>query len=45
MALIILVGIFLMQFDHAQQISFDQVLLGVLPILITSFAYPLGNRK
>lgn len=45
MSLIILVGIFLMQFDHAQQIAFDQVLLGVIPILIASFAYPLGNRK
>ncbi len=45
MSLIILLGIVLMQMEHAKQLSFENVLLGVVPILIASFAYPLGNRK
>lgn len=45
MSIIILIGIILMQVEHAQQISPKQVLLGVIPVLIASFAYPLGNRK
>ncbi|HLR71458.1 MAG TPA: multidrug resistance efflux transporter family protein [Pseudogracilibacillus sp.] len=45
MSLLILLGIFLMQFEHAQQISIENVLLGVVPVLVASFAYPLGNRK
>src|SRR5699024_1431730 len=31
--------------EHAQQISIENVLLGVVPVLVASFAYPLGNRK
>lgn len=45
MSMIILLGIVLMQMEHAKQLSFENVLLGVVPILIASFAYPLGNRK
>jgi drug/metabolite transporter (DMT)-like permease len=45
MSLIILIGIVLMQMEHAKQLSFENLLLGVLPILVASFAYPLGNRK
>lgn len=45
MSLIILVGIILMQLEHAQRISFEHLFLGVIPVLIASFAYPLGNRK
>ena len=45
MSLIILLGIVLMQLEHAKQLSFENLLLGVVPILIASFAYPLGNRK
>lgn len=45
MSLFILLGVFLMQFQQAQQISLDEVLLGIIPVLIASFAYPLGNRK
>lgn len=45
MSIIILLGIVLMQMEHAKQLSLENVLLGVVPILIASFAYPLGNRK
>ena len=45
MSVIILAGILLMQFEHARHIPFKLVLLGVIPVLIASFAYPLGNRK
>jgi drug/metabolite transporter (DMT)-like permease len=45
MSLIILLGIALMQLEHAKQLSLESLLLGIIPILIASFAYPLGNRK
>lgn len=45
MSLFILLGVFLMQFEQAQRISIEEVLLGIIPVLIASFAYPLGNRK
>lgn len=42
---IVLVGIVLMQLEHAQQMTMSTVLLGMLPILVAAFMYPLGNRK
>ncbi|WP_238652560.1 multidrug resistance efflux transporter family protein [Paenibacillus piscarius] len=45
LSLIILAGVALLQADHARSIAPSQVLLGILPVLIASFAYPLGNRK
>lgn len=45
MSLIILLGVALMQMEHAKQLSLENVLYGIVPILIASFAYPLGNRK
>ena len=45
MSMIILLGIVLMQMEHAKQLSLENLLMGVVPILIASFAYPLGNRK
>src|SRR5699024_10854277 len=45
MSLIILLGIVLMQMEQAKEFSLENLLLGVIPILIASFAYPLGNRK
>ncbi|MFB5194314.1 multidrug resistance efflux transporter family protein [Neobacillus sp. KR4-4] len=45
MSLIILLGIILMQMEQANQISIGVISLGILPVLIASFAYPLGNRK
>jgi len=45
MSLGILAGIALMQVDQAQHISFGTLLLCIIPVLVASFAYPLGNRK
>ncbi|SIQ32025.1 Putative multidrug resistance efflux transporter [Priestia flexa] len=45
MALIILLGVAIMQIEHATTLSLVSVLLCTLPILVASFAYPLGNRK
>lgn len=45
MSLIILLGIVLMQFEYTKHLSVGTLLLGVTPVLIASFAYPLGNRK
>lgn len=45
MSLLILLGIILMQVEHAKSLPLESLLLGVIPVLIASFAYPLGNRK
>ena len=45
MSLIILVGIILMQVELATKLTTSTVLLGIIPVVIASFAYPLGNRK
>lgn len=42
---VILIGIFLIQVPQAQSVSFETLLLGILPVIIAAFAYPLGNRK
>lgn len=42
---IILVGVFIIQISHAQNVETSTLLLGIVPILIAAFAYPLGNRK
>ena len=34
-----------MQIEHAGHISRIEAALGFIPVLIASFAYPLGNRK
>ncbi|RNF38269.1 multidrug resistance efflux transporter family protein [Planococcus salinus] len=44
-SLIILVGIVLMQLQHASSLPTGVLLLGVLPVILAAFAYPLGNRK
>lgn len=44
-SLIILLGIFLMIFEEASNVSIFQTLLVIIPIIIAAFAYPLGNRK
>ena len=35
----------MMQLEYASSISLKHALLGIIPIIIASFAYPLGNRK
>lgn len=45
MSTIILLGILLMQMEHAGQLTSNEIGLGILPVVLASFAYPLGNRK
>jgi len=45
MSSIILLGIFLMQFEEAKNMSLLKILLGIVPVVLAAFAYPLGNRK
>ncbi len=45
MSMIILLGVSLMQMDQANELSTKELVLGVLPVIVASFAYPLGNRK
>lgn len=42
---IILIGIAIMQVKLASSVSVRDILLGVFPVLVAAFAYPLGNRK
>jgi len=44
-SLIILAGVCIMQSEHASSVSIIHVLLCVIPIIVSAFAYPLGNRK
>lgn len=43
--LFVLVGVFLMQLEHAVNISIKNSIFCVLAILVAAIAYPLGNRK
>ncbi|MCM3705410.1 MULTISPECIES: DMT family transporter [Cytobacillus] len=45
MSLVILLGVAVMQVEHASSISLRDTLLVIIPLIIASFAYPLGNRK
>ncbi|CAH8770525.1 multidrug resistance efflux transporter family protein [Paenibacillus dendritiformis] len=45
MSVLILLGIILMQVEQAQYLAAQHILLGVIPVIVASFAYPLGNRK
>ncbi|PEJ60656.1 hypothetical protein CN692_00760 [Bacillus sp. AFS002410] len=45
MSLLIIFGILLMQMELATKIAVSTVLIGILPVIIASFSYPLGNRK
>jgi hypothetical protein len=45
LSLIILIGIILMQVEQANHLSFIKIAFGIIPIIVASFAYPLGNRK
>ncbi|UOE92220.1 multidrug resistance efflux transporter family protein [Alkalihalobacillus sp. LMS39] len=44
-SLLIFLGIILIQLHHVQSVSLTMVLLGFLPVILATFAYPLGNRK
>jgi drug/metabolite transporter (DMT)-like permease len=45
MSSIILLGIFLMQIQQAKDISIWKAFVGIIPVIIAAFSYPLGNRK
>jgi Putative multidrug resistance efflux transporter len=45
MSLFIILGIILMQAELATKLSVSTVLFGLTPVIVASFAYPLGNRK
>ncbi|MEK5330213.1 DMT family transporter [Lysinibacillus sp. FSL W8-0992] len=42
---VILAGILLIQVPQAQSVPTKNLLLGILPVVVAAFAYPLGNRK
>ncbi len=42
--LVILIGIIVMQVEQSQSICTQDFLFGMLPVILASFAYPLGNR-
>src|SRR5690625_77176 len=42
---IILVGVFTMQIEHATAVPIIGVVLTIIPLLVSSVSYPLGNRK
>ena len=44
-SLIILAGVVLIQLPNAQNVKISTLLLGIMPVLLAAFAYPLGNRK
>lgn len=45
MTSIILFGVLLMQFQQVKDVSAPEALLGIIPVILAAFAYPLGNRK
>jgi len=44
-SLLILVGIILIQIPNTDSVNLRIIFLGILPVLVAAFAYPLGNRK
>jgi len=42
---VILIGVALIQQQQASVLSAKDIILGILPVIAASFAYPLGNRK
>ncbi|MGM8213122.1 DMT family transporter [Virgibacillus sp. W0430] len=44
-SIIIIVGVFTMQIEQASKVALSAVFLSVIPLLVSSVSYPLGNRK
>ncbi|MBM7649770.1 drug/metabolite transporter (DMT)-like permease [Bacillus ectoiniformans] len=42
---LIFIGVVLIQWQEAQELTIQLLLASVLPVVIAAFAYPLGNRK
>ncbi|KEO82425.1 multidrug resistance efflux transporter family protein [Tumebacillus flagellatus] len=45
MSCIILIGVGLIQAEHAGSITASDAWQGIVPVVVAAFAYPLGNRK
>lgn len=43
--LLIFIGVVLIQIPHAKNVNAQTLWLGITPVIIAAFAYPLGNRK
>lgn len=44
-SIIILAGVFIMQIEHASSVPVKTLILCTVALIISAFAYPLGNRK
>lgn len=44
-SLIIIIGVILTQIEHAESVPFKGLVLTIIPLIISSISYPLGNRK
>ncbi|WP_347551133.1 multidrug resistance efflux transporter family protein [Pseudalkalibacillus hwajinpoensis] len=42
---VILIGVVLIQQQNSRTLSTNEVVIGILPVIVAAFAYPLGNRK
>lgn len=42
---IIILGVFIMQLEHASKVPISGVMLTVLPLIVAAISYPIGNRK
>jgi drug/metabolite transporter (DMT)-like permease len=44
-SMLILIGVVLIQLQKAGSLTLSEALIGVMPVVLAAFAYPLGNRK
>jgi drug/metabolite transporter (DMT)-like permease len=44
-SILILIGVVLIQLQKADSLTLSEALIGVMPVVLAAFAYPLGNRK
>ncbi|WP_227935444.1 DMT family transporter [Alkalihalobacillus deserti] len=44
-SLLILFGVMLIQWQQANDLTVQMIIIGVSPVVLAAFAYPLGNRK
>ncbi|MFB4166012.1 multidrug resistance efflux transporter family protein [Alteribacillus sp. JSM 102045] len=42
---IILIGVAMIQLQSADTLALKDILIGIIPVIVAGFAYPLGNRK
>jgi len=44
-SLIIILGVVIMQVEHANQVTPPELALTIIPLIVAAISYPLGNRK